>query len=59
MVVSIALQWVLFLPAAYLLGPVMGCGLSAVWTGQVVYRSLQALVFALIWRSRIWIDVEV
>jgi MATE family multidrug resistance protein len=59
MKVSVALQWVLFLPAAYVLGPVMGFGLSAVWTGQVVYRSLQALVFALIWRSRIWIDVEV
>jgi MATE family multidrug resistance protein len=59
MKVSIALQWVLFLPAAYVLGPVMGLGMSAVWTGQVVYRSLQALVFALIWRSRIWINVEV
>jgi hypothetical protein len=37
----------------------MGFGMSVVWTGQVVYRSIQALVFALIWRSRIWIDVEV
>jgi len=59
MKVSVALQWVFFLPAAYVLGPVMGFGLSAVWAGQVVYRSLQALVFALIWRSRIWIGVEV
>ncbi len=57
--VSVGMQWVLFLPAAYVLGPVLGFGMSAVWTGQVVYRSIQALVFALIWRSRIWIDVEV
>jgi putative MATE family efflux protein len=59
LMVSVGMQWVLFLPAAYVLGPVLGFGMCAVWTGQVVYRSIQALVFALIWRSRIWIDVEV
>jgi MATE family multidrug resistance protein len=59
MQVSVGMQWVLFLPAAYVLGPVLGFGMSAVWTGQVVYRSLQALVFAAIWKSRMWIDLEV
>jgi MATE family multidrug resistance protein len=59
MTVSVGMQWILFLPAAFVLGPVLGLGLSAVWTGQVAYRSVQALVFALIWRSRTWMDIEV
>ncbi len=59
MKVSIGLQWGLFLPAAYVLGPVLGFGMTAVWTAQVGYRSLQALVFALIWKSRTWIGVAV
>ncbi len=57
--VSIGMQWGLFLPAAYLLGPVLGLGLSAVWSAQVAYRVLQALVFAMVWRSQAWIDLEV
>jgi putative MATE family efflux protein len=57
--VSISLQWGLFLPAAYLLGPVLGFGLTAVWIAQVGYRSLQALVFALVWRGRSWIEMKV
>jgi putative MATE family efflux protein len=59
MFVSIFLQWGLFLPVAFVLGPVLGLGMSAVWGAQVGYRSLQALVFASIWRGRNWIDVEV
>jgi putative MATE family efflux protein len=59
MVVSITLQWFLFLPVAYFVGPVLGMGMGAVWLGQVVYRSLQALVFALIWRSRRWMNLDV
>ncbi len=59
MQVSIGMQWGLFLPAAYLLGPVLGLGLSAVWSAQVAYRVLQALVFAMVWRSQAWIDLEV
>jgi MATE family multidrug resistance protein len=59
MIVSVGLQWGLFLPAAYVLGPVLGMGLTAVWVAQVGYRALQAVVFALLWRSRIWIGVDV
>jgi MATE family multidrug resistance protein len=49
----------LFLPVAYVLGPVLGLGMSAVWSAQVAYRSLQALVFAAVWRSRAWMDLQV
>ncbi len=57
--VSIGMQWGLFLPVAFVLGPVLGMGLSAVWVAQVCYRSVQALVFARVWGGRTWIDLEV
>jgi Na+-driven multidrug efflux pump len=59
MFISVILQWGLFLPLAFLLGPVLGFGMSAVWAAQVGYRSLQGLVFASIWRSRSWTNVKV
>ena len=59
MAVSISLQWGLFLPLAFVLGPVLGFGLSVVWAAQVGYRLLQGLVFAFIWKGRSWINVEV
>ena len=59
MFVSVTLQWGLFLPVAFLLGPVLGFGMSAVWLAQVGYRCLQGLVFASIWHSRKWVGVEV
>jgi MATE family multidrug resistance protein len=59
MMVSISLQWGLFLPIAFLIGPVLGYGMAAVWALQVGYRCLQGVIFALIWRSRRWINVDV
>jgi putative MATE family efflux protein len=59
MFVSVTLQWGLFLPMAFLIGPVLGFGMSAVWAAQVGYRCLQGLIFASIWRSRRWIHLEV
>ncbi len=54
MVVSIVMQWLLFLPAAYVVGPVLGGGLLAIWSAQAVYRCLQTLVFAASWRRGRW-----
>jgi putative MATE family efflux protein len=59
MSVSISLQWGIFLPVAFVIGPVMGFGMSAVWAAQVGYRCLQGLIFASIWRSGKWIGLKV
>jgi putative MATE family efflux protein len=59
MVVSISLQWGLFLPFAYLVGPVLGHGLLAVWLASIAYRALQALAFVLIWWRGRWAGVVV
>ncbi len=58
MIVSTSLQWLLFLPAAILVGPVLGLGLFTVFVCQAVYRSLQAVVFTLKWQRGHWRDIE-
>jgi Na+-driven multidrug efflux pump len=57
--VAAACQWGLGLPLAVLAGPVLGLGLGAVWASQVLWRLVQALVLAAIWRSRSWSSVAV
>ena len=59
MKVVIGLQWGLFLPAAYLIGPVLGFGLLGIWIMHAVYRACQAFIFALIWRRRNWMAISV
>jgi len=59
MLVSVSMQWGLFLPVAFILGPFLGFGLTAVWAAQVGYRALQALVFAFIWKGRSWVGLRV
>jgi len=59
MLVSVALQWGLFLPCAYFIGPVLGHGLLAIWSAQMVYRGLQSLSYILLWRRGAWASIEV
>jgi putative MATE family efflux protein len=59
MVVTVTLQWGLFLPIAYLIGPTLGHGLLGIWGAHVTYRGLQAGIFAWLWRSRKWTGVAV
>ena len=59
MKVSLSLQWILFLPVAWLLGPVLGFGLTAIWLAQVAYRTIQAGMFVWLWQRRAWASVSV
>lgn len=59
MTVSVLGQWALFLPGAYLIGPVLGGGLLSIWILQGVYRLGQALIFLGMWRGHRWARVEV
>jgi putative MATE family efflux protein len=58
MIVSTLLQWALFLPAAYLVGPVFGLGLIGIWLAQIGYRALQTGVLVMLWRSGRWSSVR-
>lgn len=57
LVVSVATQWGAFLPVAWLLGPVLGFGMIAIWLAQAGYRLLNLSLFAWSWRRRGWASV--
>jgi multidrug resistance protein, MATE family len=57
--VAIGTQWLLFLPVAFLVGPVLGGGLTAIWAAQAGYRSLQTVVYIKMWRGAAWASIRV
>ena len=57
--VAIGLQWGAFIPAAYLLGPVLGFGLLTIWIALGVSRALQTAVFVVAWQKRSWANIDV
>ena len=59
MMVSITAQWILFLPVAYLAGPILGYGLLVLWVLQGAYRAVQAGIFIQFWRQRDWASIRV
>lgn len=58
LIVAVGMQWVLFLPITYLLGPVWGLGLNAVWLAMIAYRGIQAGIFVALWRKRGWTAIR-
>ncbi len=58
MVVAITAQWLMFLPLAYLVGPVLGLGLIGIWVMQGVYRSVQAFFFYRLWKGGSWAAIR-
>ena len=59
MVASIAIQWLLFLPLAFLVGPMLGLGLVGIWSCQVGWRVAQAVVFTGLWQRGKWAEISV
>lgn len=58
MLVSVGFQWVVFLPLAYVAGPVLGLGLTGVWALNMVYRAGVALTFLALWRRGAWARIS-
>lgn len=59
MQVAVLAQWALFLPLAYLVGPVLGFGLTFIWCMQVGYRAAMAGVFTHFWVRGDWARIKV
>lgn len=59
MIVSIVCQWLIFLPLAWIIGPYMGMGLTAIWLIQGLYRLFQAFWFIALWRKKDWAKIKV
>ena len=47
------------LTLAYLVGPVLGLGLTAIWGANVFYRQVQSGVFVWLWRRGQWATIKV
>ena len=58
MKISIIAQWVLFLPLAALVGPILGYGLIGVWILYAIYRAGQTVWFALAWKHGRWQEIK-
>lgn len=58
MYISIGFQWFVFLPLTYVIGPVLGFGLVAVFAAQAGYRGLQAATFTRFWQRGRWQSIE-
>jgi len=59
MYVSFTAQWIFFLPAAYIAGPMLGLGLLGVWVVNLVYRIGQSLVYTHYWSRGKWADIKI
>jgi putative MATE family efflux protein len=57
--ISVGMQWLLFLPLAWLVGPGLGNGLLAIWLVFVGYRALQTAAFVTLWRKREWAAIRI
>ncbi|MCW4151880.1 MATE family efflux transporter [Halomonas sp. 18H] len=57
MLTTLTLQWLLFLPVAWWVGVHLAFGLLGIWWVQLVYRVINSLVFALIWKRQRWTSV--
>ncbi len=58
MTVGVGLQWLVFLPLAYVVGPVLGFGVTGIWLTMVVYRGVQTSIFAASWQRREWVHIR-
>ncbi len=55
MLLTLGMQWLLFLPLAWWVGIGMGYGLVGVWLAQLVYRLLNSSSFLWVWQRRRWL----
>jgi len=59
MAISMGLQWGVLLPAAYVVGPLLGFGLVGVWTVNAGFRALFSFTCAFCWRRRLWTGARI
>ncbi|MNY35511.1 MatE [compost metagenome] len=58
MAISLGNQWLVLLPLTYLIGPVLGYGLLAIWSLYILQRGIISAIFALMWQRRGWARIE-
>ncbi len=58
MAVVVGMQWLVALPAAYIAGPMMGNGITAIWGAFLAVRVLQSALLAWLWRRGQWRQIR-
>lgn len=57
--ISFSIQWLVFLPVAWVVSHYLGMGLLAVWCLNIAYRAIQTGIFVKIWHQGRWCAIEV
>jgi Na+-driven multidrug efflux pump len=55
--IAASLQWLFLLPLVYVLGPLLGMSLLAIWIAYCGYRLLHAGVFTWVWKRGRWVGI--
>jgi putative MATE family efflux protein len=59
MITSVAFQWLVMLPAAYVVGPVLTWGLLGIWGVMIAHNFLVASVYTVMWQRGSWQSIRV
>ncbi|NOU51273.1 MATE family efflux transporter [Pseudoalteromonas sp. JBTF-M23] len=57
--ITFSIQWLVFLPAAWIVSHYLGMGLLAIWCLNIAYRAIQAGIFVKIWHQGRWSTIEI
>ncbi len=57
--IRMASQWLILLPLCWLVGPVLGMGLTAIWITQLLQRLFSSMAFVTVWQKRKWNRISV
>ncbi len=56
--IAVSMQWLFFLPLAWVFGPYLGYGLIAIWLLQIIQRTLTSVIYGIIWSRRHWASIR-
>ena len=59
MKINLVMQWLLFLPLAWIIGPYLGFGLIGVWLLQSLNRITLSLIYGTLWGRKQWVHIKV
>jgi len=57
--INLVMQWIVFLPLAWAIGPYLGYGLTGIWILQACQRMSLAVIYGTIWSRKHWSHIKV
>jgi Na+-driven multidrug efflux pump len=59
LMISFSTQWIVFLPAVWIVGPYLKYGLLQIWLVQMVYGALATVLITAIWADGRWKKIRI